>query len=280
MIAAHDYGWVVPLVTEPSLANAHRRLRREGVPADQPARAIRLIERMLEREGSLTRPEIAERLRRRGIRTEGQAIAHLVWLAAAHGLICHGPDRERDQTFVLVRDWVGEPKRMEHEASLTELAVRYLTGHGPGEPADLAFWSGITLRSAKGAWTSIGDRLEEVETQRGVRWSLRSQTERAHRGVVRLLPSFDEYLLGWKDRASLVSAKDWKMVNRGGGWLHPVIVVDGRVIGTWRTDRSPMGLRLHLSPFSTVSSSIRRQVALETEDLARFQSIQVDPVWD
>src|ERR1700674_975010 len=70
LIAAEDYGWLQPLVIAPRIANAHRRLKEEGVPADQPAKALRLIARILEREGPLIRSEIAERLRRQGIRTE------------------------------------------------------------------------------------------------------------------------------------------------------------------------------------------------------------------
>ena len=77
LIGTEDFGWLQPLVVEPRVSNAVRRLKEEGVSADQPSRAVRLIARMLGREGSLTRSEIGERLRRRGIRTEGQAIAHL-----------------------------------------------------------------------------------------------------------------------------------------------------------------------------------------------------------
>src|SRR5919106_3300167 len=122
LVAAEDHGWLLPLVTEPRVANAHRRLDQEGVPPDQRARAIRLLERMLKREGSLTRPEIAERLRSRGIRTEGQTIAHLLWLSAATGVVCHGPDRAGHLSFVLVRDWLGEQKPRELESALAELA--------------------------------------------------------------------------------------------------------------------------------------------------------------
>jgi hypothetical protein len=278
LIAAEDYGWLVPLVTEPSVPNAHRRLRQEGVSGGQPARAVGLIERMLERGEPLTRPEITERLRRHRIRAEGQAIAHLVWLAAAEGVICHGPDRDGERSFVLVRDWLGEPKPIEREAALAELAVRYLTAHGPAELADLSFWSGIRLGDARRAWRSIEDRLVEVHTARGALWSLRSQAEKAPRGVVRLLPSFDEYLLGWKDREPVVPAEHWKKINRGGGWLHPVIVADGRAVGTWSAERTAKALRLALRPFSRLAPAMHRKAAQDAEDLGRFLRTTVEPV--
>src|SRR4029077_15147612 len=101
----------------------------EGVPADQPAKAVRLIARMLERDGPLIRSEIADRLRRQGIRTDRHAIAHLVWVAGARRVICFAPDRVGEQCYVLVRDWLGELKPMDRDAALAELAVRYLTAH-------------------------------------------------------------------------------------------------------------------------------------------------------
>src|SRR5947208_13859515 len=79
LIASDDHAWLVPLVIERRIANAHRRLRQEGVTEYRPAKAVRAIARMLEREGPLVRAEIAERLRREGIPPAGQAIAHLVW---------------------------------------------------------------------------------------------------------------------------------------------------------------------------------------------------------
>lgn len=270
LIAAEDYGWLVPLVVEPRLANAHRRLKQEGLSQDQWDKAIRLIESMLSREGPLTRPEIAERLRRRGIPTEGQAIAHIMWLASTRGVTCHGPDRGRETCFVLVRDWLDRPDSMEPEKAAGQLALRYLTAHEPADPADLAMWSGLRLGDAKRAWRNIGHRLVEVDTTRGIRWTLRTAKAAAPRGLVRLLPSFDEYLLGWKDREVVAGPRDWKAINRGGGWLGPVVVADGRAVGTWDIERSSAtsGVRLH--PFSTLSPTVRLRALAEAKDVESF----------
>jgi hypothetical protein len=279
LVAAEDYGWLQPLVIEPRIANAHRRLKEEGVPADQPAKAVRLIARMLEREGPLIRSEIAERLRRQGIRTEGQAIAHLVWLAAAHGVICYGPDRDGEQCFVLVRDWLGKQEPMEPEAALAELAVRYLTAHAPATQADMAFWSGLRLTDAKRAWTAIQDRLVAMETDRGTRWAFRSHEGLAPRGLVRLLPAFDEYLLGWRERDIVASAEQWSRVNRGGGWLHPVALHDGRIVATWRMERSSKTLSIEIKPFDRLPAAVMRGVATEAAGVATFLSSSANLVF-
>jgi hypothetical protein len=275
LVAADDYGWLQPLVTEPGIANAYRRLKQLAVPAGQPDRAVKLIERMLESEGPLIRSEIAERLRRLGIHTDGQAIAHLIWLAAARGVLCYGPDRGREQCFVLVRDWLGKPERRDRDASLTELALRYLKGHGPATPIDLAGWSGIRLSDARRAWGSIQGRLVGMDTAHGQMWVLRSSRETAPPGLIRLLPTFDEYVLGWKERDLIAAAEHVKKINRGGGWLHPVVLYDGRAAATWSAARSPKALTIRVNPFAPLTPVVRRGIAVEAEAVAAFYDTRV-----
>ncbi len=276
LITADDHGWLVPLVIERRIANAHRRLRQEGVTGGQPAKAVRSIERMLARDGPLLRKEVAERLRRQGIRTDGQAIAHLVWLAAAEGTICYGPDRDGERCFVLVRDWLGRPAtKMDPEAAFRELAVRYLRSHAPAEPADLAAWSGIAPADARRAWRGIEDRLVEVPTHRGARWALRRGIGPPTKEVVRLLPAFDEYLLGWKDRQLIAPVSRWKTIQRGGGWLHPVVLVDGRAVGTWSSERAAHELRIDVMPFAPLGPTLRGRIDENARDIGRFLKTEV-----
>src|SRR5439155_557083 len=82
---------------------------------------------------------------------------------------------------------------------------------------------------------------------RGPRWALRRAIPPPVEVVVRLLPAFDEYLLGWKDRQLIASASRWKTIQRGGGWLHPVVLVDGRAFATWTSERTADGLRVDVS---------------------------------
>jgi Winged helix DNA-binding domain len=282
LVAADDYGWLTPIVVEPQTSKSHHRLQQMGLTGDQPARGVRTIVRMLEREGPLTRAEIAERLRRLRISTEGQVIPHLTWLAASEMSICYGPDRGGKRCFVLVRDWIGEPELMYRDRALAELAVRYLRAHGPATPADLAFWSGIKAADVKRGWSAVRDRLAEVETPTGTMWTLRSRRkdEPAPPGTVRLLPSFDEYLLGWKDRAFVAPSQQWRKINPGAGWYHPAVAADGRAVGTWATERKTKTVRLVVRPFSHLSPAIRRGIAAEAANLADYLGAPVDLRFD
>jgi hypothetical protein len=271
LIPAEDVRWLIPLTTEPGISNAMRRLRQEGLAAADVERAGRIVARVLERQGPMLRRELAERLRARGIRAEGQAMAHLMWLAAAEGVACHGPDRDGDKAFVLVRDWLGEPERIDREAALAELAVRYLRAHAPATPADLVAWSGIRAGDAGRAWLSIEDRLVDVPTRRGTMWALRSSRASEPAGVVRLLPAFDEFLLGWKDRGPTAAPADWRRINRGGGWLHPVVLADGRAVGTWRWAGDRAGSTVDVRPFRRLPTGARDAIRAEARDIAGFR---------
>jgi hypothetical protein len=272
LVSAGDYGRLVPVLVEPHVARSRRRLGQEGVTAADAERACGLIEKMLEREGPLTRAEIAHRLERRRIRTAGQAIAHLMWLAAAERGVCCGPDRDGERTYVLARDWLGTPERSDPEAALADLAVRYLRAHAPATPEDLAAWSGIRLRDARRAWRAIARRMTEVRTPAGPMWLSRSKGDLAPAGLVRLVGEFDEYLLGWKDRGFAVRAPHRTAVNAGGGLIRPVVLEDGRAVGIWTRD----GASIEVRPFGALSAAARRRVAVEGEDVGAFLETRID----
>lgn len=277
LLAPEDLGWLLPLVARRARPRALRRLARLGVGGDAPARACRLIGRMLGEEGPLTREEIAERLARRGIVAVGQAAFHLVRLAGLEGVACPGPDRDGRTAFVLVRDWVGALPAPAEEAALAELGRRYLAAYGPAAPADLAAWSGLGTADAGAAWRGISERLVEVDAGGRRLWTLRSRGRPAPPGIVRLLPSFDVYLLGYESRELAVPPQHARRVNAGGGWLHPVVVSDGRAVGTWSSGRRGVRLTIAVRPFAALDPGIEAGIVGEARDVARFLGLDPDP---
>jgi hypothetical protein len=229
-IAAEDHAWLVLLRKDRVAQRSHLRFRQMGMRIDEATKAARMIARMLEREGPLTRPEIAERLEARGVRMKDPQISyHLLFLAAGEGTIVRGPDRGQRPTYVLTRDWIRRSKKLPREKALAELAVRYLRAHQPAEPVDLAFWAGLSMPDARRGWKAIEDRLLEVKALGRTMWALKGKLEEAPKGVKRDLPSFDEYLLGWKDRSFIADKTTWRKINPGAGWYHPAVAIDGRL---------------------------------------------------
>jgi hypothetical protein len=98
--------------------------------------------------------------------------------------------------------------------------------------------------------------------------------------VVRLIPWWDEYLLGWKDRDLVAPPELWRKINRdGGGWLNPTILVDGLAVGMWNTKQTPKALHIEVQPFSALSSPVPRGIRREAEQLSDFLGAPVKPVF-
>src|SRR6266536_1191294 len=145
-------------------------------------RALRIIRLALDRDGALTRPELAERLAVADVDPSGQRIAHLVHRAGLEGLVCHGPDRGAEPTFVLLEDWLGAaPARtgpLDREVALGELARRYLAAYAPAGPRDLAWWSRLEPRRRR-ADRGRGRRRARVAAGVAGRLAGRSRTGRS-----------------------------------------------------------------------------------------------------
>jgi hypothetical protein len=249
LVAADDYAWLHALTAPGRFAANARRLHQEGVAPDHADRAVAVIERALADEGPLTRSELAERVAARSIRTEGQAMPHLLMLTALRGIAVLGPLRGDTQAFALARDWLGAPsKPPDRDAALRELARRYLAAHAPADAADLAAWAGLPLRDAR-----AGLRATAAEPARSGARAI----------PARLLSAFDPYLLGWKDRSFAVPAEHAKRVHPGGGMLRATATVDGVAVGTWTLPRGEVALDLF-------AAADPRALEAEARDVERF----------
>ena len=165
--------------------------------------------------------------------------------------------RGRTRSSSLIDDWLG-PAGAAPEDPVVELARRHAHAHPPSAPEDFAVWSGLPMREARRAYESL--ELEEVEVLGRAAWVPRGlEPAPPH---VRLLPMFDSYLLGHRDRSLILAPEHDKAVRPGGGILAATLVVDGMVEGTWKLERG----RPAVTPFGDFD------YADEVEDVVRFRA--------
>lgn len=150
LVRSEDYGWLHALTTPPLFTANARRLGQEGVSQSAADRGVSVVERSLAEEGPLSRAQLGERIAAAGVRTEGQALVHVLMLACLRGVAVRGPMVGRRHAYALVRDWLGPPPPVDRQTALAELARRYLAGHAPAGERDLARWAGLPLRDARG----------------------------------------------------------------------------------------------------------------------------------
>ncbi len=229
LVAAEDYWWLHPLTTPQLVTGNARRLRQEGVSAEQAERGVEVVAQAVRAGAVRSRTELRARLDRAGVPTRGEALVHVLLLASLRGRVLRGPVLDGEQAFVSVRDWLGdEPAALDRDEALGRLAGRYLAAHGPADAADLARWAGVPLGDARRGLAAIGSELRELDA--GL-LDLRRRRSARTMPAPRLLGPFDPLLLGWVSRDAVVGAH--RQVVTTNGLFRPVALADGRVVGTW-----------------------------------------------
>lgn len=228
LVRSEDYPWLHALTTPTHFASCRRRLQQEGVSESAAERAMKAVEKTLAEEGPMAGGDLRARLTEAGVRTEGQAFIHLMFLAAAQGILVRGPMLGKQHAYVLVRDWLGEPEPVDRLQAVAELARRYLVGHGPADDRDLARWAGLPLRDARAGLAAIASELEQRED--GL-LDLKSRSDPAPLPPPRLLGAYDPLLLGWTSREEVVGP--YKLLVTINGIFRPFALVEGRAVARW-----------------------------------------------
>jgi hypothetical protein len=170
---------------------------------------------------------------------------------AFRGLLCSGPPRGRNVTFVAPQAWLGGFEVPPAEEAIDALALAHLGAYGPAEPAEFARWFDLDPPLAKKSFARVADRLIAVDAFGQLPADLAGipTTDTVH-----LLPAFDPYVVGSTRQLDRVSTGPKSAVSRPQGWISPTLVVNGRIEGVWEaSDEGP-----RISPFGTLPASVRR----------------------
>jgi hypothetical protein len=235
-----DIRWVLELTSSRVERLNAQYYRRTELDDAILGRATAVIARALEGGRHLTRPELASAIEAANISTAGQRLMLLVMHAELAGVICSGPRRGRQFTYALVDERVAPSPPRTRDEALAELTLRYFTSHGPAQPRDFAWWSGLTIADARAGLELVKSSIVR-ETIDGADWwgvppeggepALPSDGPLLH-----LLPNYDEYLGSYRDHAPTFDA-----AMLGARWVEEVfashlVVRDGMAIGGWRRE--------------------------------------------
>lgn len=264
MVAAEDFWWVNGVLGPYFAGRGAPRRRQLGLDDGLLERAASALARELREP--LTRRDLVERLDL-PIDADGQAPAHLLAWAANVGLVCRGPETDRDEpTYVLAEDWLGPRPEIDLGTALATLARRYVAGYGPATAQDLAAWSGLPITRAREGLAAIADGLAAVDLD-GVAAYVDTDFDTGP-APARLLGHFDAYLLGYRGRDLAVPAELADRVQTGGGFVMPSVLVDGLVTGTWRS--TTVGDTLAVEVLADQDGELGAEIGNEVADLGRF----------
>lgn len=255
-----------------------RWMARYGVePEDADAMTEAILNALA--SGPLTRQELTERvvtrLGAKAKRWVQYSWGGVVKQACLKGFVCFGPNRGQEITFIRQDQWLPALEDLLVEDAENELLRRYLRGYGPATLQDFAVWAGMAVSDVMPIRERLRGELVEIAIGHKSALILRrdlaeAQAIKAKSHVVRLLPSFDPYMLGHRDKKHLVDEAHYKRVYRKAGWLSPVVLVDSRVIGIWSIKRRGRCLNLAVEPFGKLTPTVRDNIEAEAKALARF----------
>lgn len=234
LVAAEDIRWMLKLSARriKSAYASYAKVLKSDITEKQYGEFNELIGKILEGNKSLTRQEIEAEVNQRGLKTEERLIERLIGNAEIEGVICSGVDKGNKPTYALLDERAPQVADLPKEEAWARLANRYFQSHSPATLADFAWWSGLSLTEAKQAVELIKPTLI---TDTGNLFVHESYQEMAplQSDLLHLLPSFDEYLISYKDRTAVLDLEHHPKAFNRFGTFYPVILHNGKVIGNW-----------------------------------------------
>jgi hypothetical protein len=198
-----------------------------------------------------------------GARLAADSWGHFLALAGA--LLCHGPPRGRNVTFVRCDRWMPGFELLDPAAAQREASRRYLATYGPARRDELEHW--LALKLDDETWESLD--LEEVDVEGHSTFVNADEAfpETTPHGV-RLLSHYDVYTIGCHPRDHLIPEQRKRVFLRGAG-PNPVLLVDGRVAGVWRRTLRGRRVELQVEPFAALTTPQTSELADDAARVAR-----------
>ncbi len=263
-----------------------------GIPAEQYDAFVAAVPQVLGTE-PMTREQFASAVSEFvGIPKLQEIILNANWgsplkPSAFRGDLCFGPSQGQNVTFVNPKKWMGDWQAIEPETAMKVITRRYLEAYGPATFQDFSWWwwGGGGVTSAKKAFKSLGDEIEEVEVEGHKAWALRDTLEAMQHpeppDTLHMLPLFDAYTLGLGRNNEVLLPKNHKgKVFRPQGWISAVVLVNGYVKGVWehKTQRTQTTVKIKL--FAAHTKSIQRGIEAEAERFGAFLGTRMEIVYE
>lgn len=276
-VAPADIRWLQALTgprVQALMATYDRQLELDAA-VYKKSRAV--LERALRNGTYLTRTELAVVLARGGIVASGQRLAHLMMRAELEAVVCSGPIRGKHQTYALLDERVPPAAPRTRDEALAELIVRYFTSHGPAQPRDFAWWSGLTMRDATSGIEMAGAALTRVEIDGVAHWCASPPTRA--RAVAQpfafLLPNYDEYGIAYKDRSAFFADGIVPPATKGATEYEHLLMIDGQWAGRWKRAITPKSATVAIRAGRRLTKDEQQVVRAEAERYGAFLGLPV-----
>ena len=250
LVPAEDIRWMLKLSAQ-RIQSANKSYGKSLELSDEIfMKCNRLFEKILQGNKNMTKQEIALELDKEGVLSDPNRLNVFITHAETEGIICSGVDKGGKPTYALLEERVPPAKELTKDEALATLARRYFRSHSPASLRDFIWWSGLSVTEAKQAISLLGS---ELITDRYASHDLFVHESYAlgagKKNIVHFLPSYDEYLISYKERTTVMDLEHHPKAFTNYGIFYPVILHNGKVIGNWNKTARKDGFAFKTSFF-------------------------------
>jgi len=236
LISGNDYWWMMKLLVPRARAVIGGWMKSNdiSIPDDEYASIREIIVATASEKHSVTKEDFVVALSDKGIVMDDHRLSYHIRMSELDEVLCSGDLHPMKATYSLVSNKLGTPIEFDRDESLRLLAQKYFQSHAPATIEDYLWWSGLNLNDCKKGITLLGDKMKTFK-QKGREFYLLDscRTRGFHKDSVQLLPSYDEYLIGYKSRDIVLSPLYKHKAHNNSGIFYPIVLKDGVVCGNW-----------------------------------------------
>ncbi len=279
-VRPEDIRWMLALTAPRVKAQMKHYDRRLELTDEVVQRSNATMEQALSGGKHLTRAELAAALERAGVKpASGQRLGHLMMTAELDAVVCSGARRGKQQTYALLDERVPPNPAIDRDEALQRLMRLYFSTRGPATLQDCAWWSGLTVADVKRGVEIVGKDLDRIDVRDTVHWFAERRVPRP-RPAALLLPNYDEYFIGYKNRDAIATRLgNASAVIGGNALITHVVFVDGQLIGTWKRVAEKKRSVVPITLGCKLSTKERVLVDAAVERYAKFLGEPVEAVF-
>lgn len=239
------------------------------------AQATEAIASHLGVESSASRAELIEACGRAGVSLDNSQAGHVLRHLTETMTIVFTTPSGRDEHYALAENWLPTANPIERPQALAEIARRFVAARGPVTRNDLANWSNLAMADVDAGLSAANLDTVELAGQRffvnpSAGEPTSSEVDDAL-GSVLLLPPFDEYLIGYQDRAAILDDQFFERIVPGrNGMFKPIVVLGGEIVGTWSRKLTTKLVRIEVQPFKRLPKRTIKCLEKPATEYAKF----------
>lgn len=200
------------------------------------------------------------------------------------GLTVHAKPCGNEACFTRLNRWLPniDLDRISEDEARAALLLMYLRGYGPASAQDFTYWSGLMAGETRRACEANESRLRAVRVEGSDKklWMLKEDfkalagLDLQERVSPCLLPKFDPFLLGHKDRSRFVNDAFLKHVYRKAGDIVAVLLVNGRIAGSWTSKKTKRKLAAHINTFEKLEIETQIELKRVVKSFGEFMGLE------